>query len=408
MEEKVGELRLVSQASMKGKPMIIVTGSVTVGRDAAKCQFVLDDNTQKLGVSRVHCRFERDNEQRFHVTDLGSSNGTVVDGHRLQPQQRWELKPGSTVKIGFHPSMQFQVRTLVRRGGDARQLDGNTMLTLMETRPEREVELADPVDRLRWLVEVGRAAANASDPWDLLDIAAERLLEVFQQASSAIVVLYAPDGSLTTPLVPIPAGGHTERLDQRKSSVCKGRFRKGVRPDEHQLQLSRTVIQRVKDGRKPVLFSLKVDVFPNPDAQPENSAYLERPSSIKQEIKSLMCAPLLAGEHNLGFIQVDTETRAEEFDKNDLHVLTAVALQIALLIRNAELTYKEAIAAATREQLSRYLSRSIAERVIRGEMKSELVGSMQKGTIFYSDIVGFTSPDYSSKSKGMARSLLRS
>src|SRR5581483_4354771 len=114
---------------------------------------------------------------------------------------------------------------------EGRQLDGNSLLTFLETRPEKEVELADPVDRLRWLVEVGRAAANARDPWDLLDIAAERLLEVFHQASSAIIVLYGPDGRLSTPLIPIPAGEQIERLDQRKTSVVKGRFRKGQRPD---------------------------------------------------------------------------------------------------------------------------------------------------------------------------------
>src|SRR4051812_16237553 len=128
MEEKVGELRVVS-STPGHKPMIIVTGAVTVGRDAAKCQFVLNDNAQKLGVSRTHCRFERDNEQRFYVTDLGSSNGTFVDNRKLKPQERCELKPNASVKIGFAEPMKFQVRTLARRGaGDGHQLDGNSLL----------------------------------------------------------------------------------------------------------------------------------------------------------------------------------------------------------------------------------------------------------------------------------------
>ncbi|MDQ6695429.1 MAG: zinc ribbon domain-containing protein, partial [Chloroflexota bacterium] len=37
-----------------------------------------------LGVSRRHFRLKRDGEQ-FYIEDLGSMNGTVVNGHRLPP-----------------------------------------------------------------------------------------------------------------------------------------------------------------------------------------------------------------------------------------------------------------------------------------------------------------------------------
>jgi pSer/pThr/pTyr-binding forkhead associated (FHA) protein len=47
-------------------------------------------------ISRKHCRLVRD-EAGLHVEDCGSSNGTFVNGHRVQ---RKILQPGDTVQVG--------------------------------------------------------------------------------------------------------------------------------------------------------------------------------------------------------------------------------------------------------------------------------------------------------------------
>ncbi len=43
------------------------------------------------GVSRQHCVIERDGEDRFWITDLGSRNGTFVNG---VPRTKGELQHG--------------------------------------------------------------------------------------------------------------------------------------------------------------------------------------------------------------------------------------------------------------------------------------------------------------------------
>jgi len=50
-------------------------------------------------VSRNHARFTRF-EQRYHVIDLDSSNGTRVNGERLVPHQARALRPGDRVRMG--------------------------------------------------------------------------------------------------------------------------------------------------------------------------------------------------------------------------------------------------------------------------------------------------------------------
>ncbi len=69
------------------------TGSVkTVGR-TARADFILDAAL----VSRIHCRLTADRSDQLVVEDLGSTNGTKVNGKVVTRQV---LKPGDVVTIG--------------------------------------------------------------------------------------------------------------------------------------------------------------------------------------------------------------------------------------------------------------------------------------------------------------------
>lgn len=69
------------------------SGSVrTIGR-ATRADFILDAAL----VSRVHCRLTADKSDQLILEDLGSTNGTLVNGRRVDRQV---LKAGDTVTIG--------------------------------------------------------------------------------------------------------------------------------------------------------------------------------------------------------------------------------------------------------------------------------------------------------------------
>jgi predicted component of type VI protein secretion system len=84
---------------------IKVAGPVTVGRSQTAGVY-LDDKT----LSREHTQFYLDHG-RLCVRDLGSKNGTFVNGALLQ--QPASLKPGDRVKIGV------ATFTVVHEAGDA-------------------------------------------------------------------------------------------------------------------------------------------------------------------------------------------------------------------------------------------------------------------------------------------------
>lgn len=81
--------------SLDEKPIIIrlPPGSVrTLGR-TARADFILDAAL----VSRLHCRLIADRSDQLVVEDLQSTNGTLVNGTRVERQL---LKAGDRVSIG--------------------------------------------------------------------------------------------------------------------------------------------------------------------------------------------------------------------------------------------------------------------------------------------------------------------
>ena len=55
-------------------------------------------------VSRLHCRFDLDERDGLNVEDLGSTNGTWVNGRKVE---RAPLLAGDVIKIG---RVEFRVR----------------------------------------------------------------------------------------------------------------------------------------------------------------------------------------------------------------------------------------------------------------------------------------------------------
>ena len=71
-----------------------------IGRHPS-CQIVIDD----AGVSRKHAKITLQNDE-FWLEDLGSRNGTFIDGKRLE---RKHLHDGVLIQVGLHASYRFTV-----------------------------------------------------------------------------------------------------------------------------------------------------------------------------------------------------------------------------------------------------------------------------------------------------------
>jgi pSer/pThr/pTyr-binding forkhead associated (FHA) protein len=115
----VESVRLVAQGGPFDGRVVPVIGEVMVGR-AAENQLVLDDPS----LSRKHARL-RGQGRRLELEDLGSSNGTFVNGRKVG---RAQAVPGDTVRFG---ELTFRVEDERGQGRPAGELHGGLLIGLV-------------------------------------------------------------------------------------------------------------------------------------------------------------------------------------------------------------------------------------------------------------------------------------
>lgn len=347
-----------------------------VGRHP-ECEIVLTDPMS----SRRHCKLERTPAGAVIAEDQKSANGTLLNGETMAPATPLTLKNGDVIQIGS-TTLVLKLEVAARPNNTAPAVvadDEDSPMTLIvdaskQLVSEEEAHTSDVktlkkvAERLKLLIDVGQALGTSLELPKLIGTCLEKLFEIFSQADRVMIVVYAPDGSL--PPMITPESDQNSALAQRKTGLALTRLRHGgQQPTE--LKLSRTVLNKVRTEKKSVL--------------------IEKSGSMSLvDISSVMCAPLLMAEESLGLIYVETKKALQAFQADDVNILTAVAGQIAMVIRNSDLARKAAEQAAHRESLSRFLSPQLVDQMLKGNISLELGGTEKKGTIFFSDIVGFT------------------
>src|SRR4051812_50013843 len=124
-----------------------ITGGNAAGQDINLDQeLVIGRSTPGLGslggdseISRVHARVFHDPSGRLTVEDLGSTNGTFVNGNRIAGQQA--LNPGDEVRVG-------QTSMTVEGGGAGATTVGNVVPAPVPTPPPAAAAAEPPTQAL--------------------------------------------------------------------------------------------------------------------------------------------------------------------------------------------------------------------------------------------------------------------
>jgi diguanylate cyclase (GGDEF)-like protein len=90
---------MVIAGSAAGKVYGIETDNFIVGRGKDSHLALAD-----TGISRTHCAVIRDSTGKYFIKDLGSTNGTLINGVRVD---RVELRAGDRFQIGAEAVLQF-------------------------------------------------------------------------------------------------------------------------------------------------------------------------------------------------------------------------------------------------------------------------------------------------------------
>ena len=346
-----------------GSPAVLVTGGrpFTVGR-ATSCDLPIQDPT----VSRHHAELELSGAG-VRVRDVGSTNGTYLDGVRVIDAL---ATPGSRLAFG---KVDFEL--LVEQPPEAEGFEGEGSLdaTIL-----RQVPVRGRADIASQLAERPRGASllriSGESHEDrqarklnlLLDIAKElsqqtdvdRLLDrivglTFQVMSVDRVAMLALDGEELVPRV----------------------WRSRVESPAGSWKVPRAISRKAIEDRVAVLS--------------ENVADEEAGAS---GVESALCAPLLGSQGTvLGIIYLDNLGAKHAFSSEDLDFFTAFAGMAAVAIENGQLVERMRREAVVLSNFQRYFAPDLARQIAGQEGEIQLGGAKRPAVVLFSDIRGFTS-----------------
>jgi len=267
-----------------------VVSSVLIGRHQ-ECDLRLFDET----TSRRHARIVVEDGD-VSLSDLGSSNGTWLNGERITGPAR--LFDGDVVRIG-----DTQLRYLSGEGSDrATVVEGGALdddvdaaLDPDAADPALEAAGESAVRRLRLVCEGAVACADAAG-------IAEMIADVF----ALIVESFRPDRAV---VCLVTGGGGLDVV--------------AAHPAGASAPGSRTLRQRVLEGGEAVLVKDAHDPETPDGGQ----------SLVRSRYRSMLAAPLKVAEGVLGFVSVEASS-PEAYVEGDLRALAAAARQAALGLRN--------------------------------------------------------------------------
>jgi hypothetical protein len=284
----------------KGQTFDLKDGIYTIGRSP-------DNNIQVLDktVSRKHLKIFRKKNEYF-IEDLKSRNGTFVNGARVQAGDEIEVKKGVPLAVGrifLHLSGDYEEEGVVDKKLQA--LDsidlskelGNGSAELVKDRP------MTPQKNMSLIGKVNDVLREALGINEILEQMLNYILDFFTRIDRGFFILFDQE---------------TEKIKE----VIKVFNRD---EDEVPSRYSRTIVDRVRREKKPVLML---------DTLNEESAEISESMKL-MKIKSVMCVPLISRSKIRGVIYVDTVNEPNGFRKDDLSLLTALSSPTAVVIESA-------------------------------------------------------------------------
>lgn len=334
--------------------MHLLSGPTTIGRSPQATIPIVDPE-----VSRQHTAVEIEGDH-FVVRDLGSSNGTYWNGRRLYAPanlvDRDELFLGTTrILFRIEGCGSRVMRTLEPSAPVLAALPQGDVFAPSESVQDLATLRRD-YDRLRIAHEFQKAIRLERDLPAMLGKILEVAFDLIA-AENGVILLRHPQ---TEELV-------VEALRQRRASSAK-------------VLISETLLKHVTTRREGVLTN---------DASADLRFHAAS-SIVGLGVRSCMAVPLLAGDQVRGVMFLDSREYIGAFTSKDLEVLSAIAAQAAVAIRNADLLRAVEAAAEKKAFLERFLSPALAREVEKGRIELARGGTLKELAVLFADIRGFT------------------
>ncbi len=303
-------------------------------------------------VSRRHAQILSD-ENGLTVHDLGSSNGTFVNGNKIDTAP---IVPGDVIAFG---KVSFRLEgeaTKVQTAATA--VTGPTIVRQRAVMDSGAPDLGtDEKSRrkLATLLEVSKGLGWAADTDALLAKIAGYAYQILEVDRVAII-LVDDEGNL-----------QPKFARDRKGTNAAG-------------AIPRSIAHRALEDKMAILT----------DNAGEDARFSGK-SIVMQQVRSAICVPLMGSEGRaLGVLYVDSVGSAHRFDESDLDFCVAFAGIAAVAIENGEFIQRIQRQVIARNNFERFFAPQIAQRIAESQETIRLGGDKRPVAVLFSDIRGFT------------------
>ena len=291
----------------EGVTLSMASAELSMGRDPSNHLWIPDQV-----LSRRHCLLTRKGDQ-FFIRDLGSRNGTLVNGMTVDELQ---LRHGDQICIGT------SVLLFLLEGCEENVQGSRVELTDTKVlgSPPGSLQSEDAI-HLQPDNAFAKLPQNAASDFSALLKLATRIGSIGHVDSLQWQLL-----GFIFEVVPAERGAILlfEDPDKFTSAVAWDRARGPDCP----VQVSRTIVKRVARERVGLVMN---DVF--------SDEGLRQVGTVAElRIRSVLCVPLIAANKVLGTIYLDSQHRLDQFDEHRLQVMTAIAGITALALNNVQHT----------------------------------------------------------------------
>jgi adenylate cyclase len=358
--------------------------SMVVGRGVATDIAIYDPT-----ISRRHAELTARGDV-VEVRDLGSSNGTWINGSRIAAGRllandsvtfgKVTCKIREVRSAGAEPLPPPEpaapsgtiVRQLVVSGGSAAgitsrdgPLNRGQLRVAAATAEERQAK------KLSLLLEVARKLTAELEIDRLLRAVVDMTFQVMEVDRVTILLRHETTGEL------VP-------------TISKSRL-----GDTQVQPVPRSIVDKVVEERVAVVSH----------NAPADARFKGR-SIVTQSVRSAMCSPLLdARDQILGLLYVDNLSAPGSFSDEDLQFLVAFSGLAALGIKNSRFAEQGRRDALVRSNFERYFAPNVAADIAQQDGAIRLGGERRPITVLFSDIRGFTAMAESMGPDAVARFL---
>jgi phosphoserine phosphatase RsbU/P len=282
------------------RPLALERDRYTLGRSSANELCYPED----AGLSRQHLVLEKDGDT-WMVRDLGSKNGTFVNGVRITSP--YPLGKNDRVTAG-HIALDFGENSLPPptdntvifiEGAVTSTSVSTTVATSLQGVLSQDKEI-EGGPQMRALIRAGRELAGNMPLAELFKLIMNLSVEAVGATRGVLMTL------------------------EGQELVVRAALGEGFR-------ISNTVRDRViKDKTSLLVRDARLD-----------EAFADRMSIVQQQIRSMLAVPLQTDDRVIGLIYLDSPHFIHEFTKDDLNLLTVMANVAAIRIEHTRLAEVE-------------------------------------------------------------------